>query len=458
MSRIVRKMLQGQVFHVMSQGINREYIFEQSKDKEKYFKLMKKYTKEFNIHLIAYCIMHNHVHLLIKTEKIDYVSNFMRMVNGKYAIFYNQKYNRVGFVFRGRFKSKVILSEKSLYQCIKYIHMNPVKANIVKKEEEYEFSSYKDFQKNIGICSIKELEEKVDLDQIFFNQDFELEEDRRKICAKEILNVYLEKKKITMEQMKGDLNIKKEFLKDIKRSGIDKDINKVQLSKLLGIARCSLYKYLKKETFSALAPNVCGICECINKDKKNKKCTNKLNEVAEFGIEDMDLEDYYFERLIYIFNYEGFIRKLILDYKFNEKSYIYVSFVNFILKNKKIFQILKSYDTIIPVPISKKRMKERGYNQSLLIARNLSEYLNINLCTNCLYKTKNIIEQSKLNKEQRKQNIQNVYQLKNKQIIKEKKILLIDDIYTTGSTVNECSKILKIGQPEKIDVLVLAKD
>src|SRR5699024_10976571 len=101
MSRIVRKMLQGQVFHVMSQGINREYIFEQSKDKEKYFNLMKKYTKEFNIHLIAYCIMHNHVHLLIKTEKIDYVSNFMRMVNGKYAIFYNQKYNRVGFVFRG---------------------------------------------------------------------------------------------------------------------------------------------------------------------------------------------------------------------------------------------------------------------------------------------------------------------------------------------------------------------
>ena len=149
---------------------------------------------------------------------------------------------------------------------------------------------------------------------------------------------------------------------------------------------------------------------------------------------------------------------MILDYKFNEKSYIYVSFVNFILKNKKIFQILKSYDTIIPVPISKKRMKERGYNQSLLIARNLSEYLNINLCTNCLYKTKNIIEQSKLNKEQRKQNIQNVYQLKNKQIIKEKKILLIDDIYTTGSTVNECSKMLKIGQPEKIDVLVLAKD
>ena len=205
-------------------------------------------------------------------------------------------------------------------------------------------------------------------------------------------------------------------------------------------------------------PPVCGVCGKIDNKGICNKCFLKLMALAENRIMDQWETEKNFHQLIYIFKYEGMIRKIILDYKFNEKSYIYVSFVNFILKNKKIFQILKSYDTIIPVPISKKRMKERGYNQSLLIARNLSEYLNINLCTNCLYKTKNIIEQSKLNKEQRKQNIQNVYQLKNKQIIKGKKILLIDDIYTTGSTVNECSKMLKIGQPEKIDVLVLAKD
>ena len=77
---------------------------------------------------------------------------------------------------------------------------------------------------------------------------------------------------------------------------------------------------------------------------------------------------------------------------------------------------------------------------------------------NCLVKTKNIIEQSKLNKEDRIQNIQGVYELKNKQLIENKNILLIDDIYTTGSTVNECSKILKQGNPKKIGILVLAKD
>ena len=161
---------------------------------------------------------------------------------------------------------------------------------------------------------------------------------------------------------------------------------------------------------------------------------------------------------MYIFRYEGKIRKIIIDYKFNEKSYIYVTFVNFLLKNKKIFENIKKYDTIVPVPISPKRQKERGYNQSLLIAREISHKKNLELMNNCLIKTKNIIEQSKLNKEDRAQNIYGVYELKNKQLVENKKILLIDDIYTTGSTVNECSRILRKANPEKIGVLVLAKD
>ena len=171
-----------------------------------------------------------------------------------------------------------------------------------------------------------------------------------------------------------------------------------------------------------------------------------------------EIEDKYFNELMYIFKYEGQIRKLILDYKFNEKSYIYLTFVNFLLKNKKIFENIKNYDTIIPVPISKKRLKTRGYNQSLLIARKIAQQTNLELVNNCLIKTKNIIEQSKLNKEDRMQNIQGVYELKNKQLIENKKILLIDDIYTTGSTVNECSKILRQGNPKKIGILVLATD
>lgn len=207
-----------------------------------------------------------------------------------------------------------------------------------------------------------------------------------------------------------------------------------------------------------LFPQVCGICGIINKDGLCNKCKIKLEGLVESCIIDIDLESKNFNELIYIFKYEGLIRKLILDYKFNEKPYMYISIVDFILKNKKILEKLQKYDEIIPVPISKKRMKERGYNQSLLIAKKISKDVKISLQANCLVKTKNIIEQSKLNKEQRKQNIQNVYELKNKEILNNKQILLIDDIYTTGSTVNECAKILQEGSPKKIDVLVLAKD
>ena len=181
-----------------------------------------------------------------------------------------------------------------------------------------------------------------------------------------------------------------------------------------------------------------------------------LKEEAIFGIEN--LQDKYFQNLLYCFKYEGIIRKQILNYKFNEKSYLYKTFVNFLIKNEKFVEIFKTCDTIIPVPISKKRNKERGYNQSLLIAKEISKILKIPYVNNCLIKTKNVIEQSKLNKEERQKNIYGVYELRNLDIIRNKTILLIDDIYTTGNTVNEASRILNQAKVKQINVLVLAKD
>ena len=221
-----------------------------------------------------------------------------------------------------------------------------------------------------------------------------------------------------------------------------------------------IMEQIKTVPIDLIYPQTCGICGKLAKDSLCKKCEIKLNGQSESQIirDGVELGDKYFNELIYIFKYEGQVRKLILDYKFNEKSYIYMTFVNFLLKNKKIFENMKNYDTIIPVPISNNRQKTRGYNQSLLITKEISKHTNLELVNNCLIKTKNIVEQSKLNKEDRIQNIQGVYELKNKQLIKNKNVLLIDDIYTTGSTVNECSKILRQGNPRKIGILVLAKD
>lgn len=230
---------------------------------------------------------------------------------------------------------------------------------------------------------------------------------------------------------------------------------------------------IQEKIINLIYPQTCGICGKINNKTICSKCNIQLKKQEKIGIltkeklEENSLEmEKHFEELMYIFKYEGQIRELILDYKFNEKSYMYKTFVNFLLKNKKIFENIKKYDKIIPVPISKKRYKERGYNQSLLIAKEISMQISyetnnnikLELVNNCLIKTKNIIEQSKLNKEDRQHNIQGVYTLKNGSILTNKSILLIDDIYTTGSTVNECSRVLQQANPKKIGVLVLAKD
>lgn len=182
-----------------------------------------------------------------------------------------------------------------------------------------------------------------------------------------------------------------------------------------------------------------------------------LKNEAKFIVERKEQEKFFQEHL-YIFKYEGIIRKIILKYKFQDKAYIYKTFVNFLLKNEKFFKIIKSYDTIIPVPISKQRKKERGYNQSYLLAKEIARNVGLNLVNNVLYKTKNTIEQSKLKREDRIKNIQGVYETKNVMSLNNKKVLLLDDIYTTGSTVTQCCKMLNKANPNKIGVFTIAKD
>lgn len=161
---------------------------------------------------------------------------------------------------------------------------------------------------------------------------------------------------------------------------------------------------------------------------------------------------------MYIFMYEGYIRNTIINYKFNDKSYIYKTFSNYILKNEKFIEKIKSYDIIMPVPISRNRKKERGYNQSTLIARDISNKLNIKLDERSIYKKINIVPQSTLNKEQREKNIKDAYGIINLKNIQNKKVLIFDDIYTTGSTANECSKILITNGAKEIGILTIAKD
>lgn len=203
-------------------------------------------------------------------------------------------------------------------------------------------------------------------------------------------------------------------------------------------------------------PNVCGFCNKICKNELCNKCKMKIIQ------HQIDIvikpENKYFKELISILKYEGIIRDKILQYKFEDKAYIYKTFAKIVLKNKKVCGLLKKYDIIIPVPIHKKRKLQRGYNQTQLIAKEISKNIDIKLCNNVLVKNKNTIAQSKLNKNKRKQNIKGAFKALNVQNIQGKSVLLFDDIYTTGSTSNECSKILKEAGAKTVGVLTIAKD
>lgn len=213
---------------------------------------------------------------------------------------------------------------------------------------------------------------------------------------------------------------------------------------------------IKEQLLNLIYPKVCGICGKGKATYLCKKCENKLKTIAIFGKDEYMCK--HFENHYYIFKYDNLIRKLIIDYKFNEKPYLYRSFLEFLNNYQKEYIQFKIYDIIIPVPISKKRKKERGYNQSLLIARKISSKEKIKLGDKVISKVKNNNTQSKLNKEERAENVKNVYKITSNKEIINKNILLIDDIYTTGATLNECSRMLKQAGAKKIDVLTIAKD
>ncbi len=218
-----------------------------------------------------------------------------------------------------------------------------------------------------------------------------------------------------------------------------------------------LAKKLTKKLESIVFPPCCAICGKLNSKKCCKDCEKRINSQLNLNIENK--AGYYFEKHMYLFKYKNEIRNLILDYKFRDKSYLYELFAKIITKNEKICGILEKYDIIIPVPIHKKRKKQRGYNQSELVARQISKNIaNLQLENKAFIKIKNNKPQSTLSKKQRKQNVKNVYKLENKGKIENKNIVLFDDIYTTGNTANEIAKILKRNGANKILVLTIAKD
>lgn len=146
MPRQRRKESSTGFYHVIAKGINNELIFNQTREKIYLKKILKEFLSEHNVEIYAYCIMSNHLHLIIKSE-IQELSIYMAKCLAKYAEYYNYKHKRNGHVFQNRFKSECIETSKYYWNCLRYIHLNPLKANRVKSITNYKYSSILEYKK-----------------------------------------------------------------------------------------------------------------------------------------------------------------------------------------------------------------------------------------------------------------------------------------------------------------------
>ena len=132
------------VYHVMLRGINQQTIFEDDEDNEKYLEVLELCKTLSGFELYSYCLMGNHIHLLLKTINEDLDLIFKR-IGARYVYWYNWKYKRTGHLFQDRFRSEPVNDDKYFLTVLRYIHQNPVKAKLCKNPDEYKWSSYKEY-------------------------------------------------------------------------------------------------------------------------------------------------------------------------------------------------------------------------------------------------------------------------------------------------------------------------
>jgi len=145
MSRQPRKFSKIGLYHIIVRGINRQNIFEESEDFNKFKDVLIETKDLMSFKIYAYCLMSNHLHLFIKEKEIGNITKIMHRVLTKYVGWYNWKYQRSGSLIGNRFKSESVEDERYYFALIRYIHQNPIKAGISAQMGEYEWSSYNEY-------------------------------------------------------------------------------------------------------------------------------------------------------------------------------------------------------------------------------------------------------------------------------------------------------------------------
>ncbi|MFQ4136887.1 REP-associated tyrosine transposase [Nodosilinea sp. PGN35] len=134
----------GHYYHLYNRGNDRQPIFFERENYLHFLRLIRRYLIEQPLDVVAYCLIPNHYHLLVRC-KTNAVSGAMMRLSVAYTKAMNRRYNRVGVVFQGQFQAVAVDSDEYLYHLTRYIHLNPVKAGLVAHPRDWEFSSYLDY-------------------------------------------------------------------------------------------------------------------------------------------------------------------------------------------------------------------------------------------------------------------------------------------------------------------------
>jgi REP element-mobilizing transposase RayT len=143
-SRPLRIEYPGAYYHVIQRGNERGAIFTSDRDRKRFLTYLEDLTVRYHIIIHTYCLMENHYHLLTETPEAN-LSKAMHTLNTSYTAYYNKRRGRIGHLFQGRYKSILVQGDGYLHHLSRYIHLNPVRANLVKDPKDYVWSSYRSF-------------------------------------------------------------------------------------------------------------------------------------------------------------------------------------------------------------------------------------------------------------------------------------------------------------------------
>ena len=238
------------IYHVMLRGINQQQIFEEPEDFEKFLQILKDCKAISGYKLFAYCLMGNHIHLLIKPEEESLEQAFKR-IGGRFVYWYNVKYQRIGHLFQDRFRSEPVETDEYFMTVLRYIHQNPIKAGLCKVIDAYTYSSYKEYFIESDLIDTESAYQIISQEQ--FREFHEEIETKQCLDVDENIRIRLtdEQAKCVMKRVsgKGSVSEYQTLREDLKEKYVkklyEKKLSIRQISRLTGVSKGLVEKWIK---------------------------------------------------------------------------------------------------------------------------------------------------------------------------------------------------------------------